>query len=37
MLVNPSFTATLKGGDKVFYIADERIHGINWQTIAGTP
>jgi voltage-gated potassium channel len=34
MLVNPDFDQTIKGGDKVFYIADERIHRIDWNSVA---
>jgi len=28
--VNPDFTEQVQAGDKVFYIADKRINGINW-------
>lgn len=34
MTVNPKLNSVINGGDKVFYIADERVHGINWQGIA---
>lgn len=36
MLVNPEFDQLVKSGDKVFYIADERILAVDWQRIAAT-
>ncbi len=31
MILNPKLDEQLHGGDKVFYIADERIHKFDWQ------
>ncbi len=30
--VNPSLSSTLNEGDKIFYIAEHRIHDINWKS-----
>ncbi len=32
--VNPPISSTLKGRDKIFYIADKRINNIDWTSIA---
>ena len=33
MVLNPDFSHTICGGDKVFYIAGSRLNDINWQTL----
>jgi len=34
MVVNPSLETSIEAGDKVFYIAAERIHNIDWSAVS---
>ena len=33
MQLNPPLDATVRGGDTLFYIADQRVHGIDWEAL----
>lgn len=36
VVVNPDLATTLSGGDKIYYIADQRINHLDWQKLGGS-